>query len=410
MVSGYIDLPEGNYHLKVTAHRSGGNNKSEDFNNLIVDHTKPQISSLFINLTESNGSYISPGTIPVWLTAIENGIENSGIKGVRYWITDQAGATQDAGQYIALSHGLEDFALTLTIPEGKENGKLYYLALEVYDRANNPSDTYRLTKPILLDTTPPQLSLTVNGLVAGGSGYYLNDLENLSVNLEAVDDATGHDESLAILNDDGTQASGWDNWETIKNSRLIPGKKYRIAAKSVNQAGLESQVQSQPFTFDNSEPIVEVVQQPQTVLATGETASYIFKADDEETAIVAYRLAIGTADQETALTKLIPENTGGWYEVRTNSGQLNLRIEIPSINDGTYQALVEVANAAGLTKRIDAGTIIINNNRERLTVSDQGPYTFFTDELTGWWEYYGAELSKLPIRIYRSKALKIIFT
>ncbi len=389
---GTIPLVEGKYNLKATVQDRAGNSVSEDVNNLWVDHTLPTLdnSSIVIDLPTKDGVYLTSGKIPVTWKANDSG---SGIAGIRYWIM---GSGEEPGQgiYITLSSGLTEYAHNLEIATNKVNDQNYHLALAVIDKAGNMSATYRLAKGFLLDITPPEVELTLTGLYPNGSSLYLTDLNNLQALLTVREAESGATGSFNLIDSaTKTPVTTWYDWENVKQAVLTPGAKYRVAAKAVNGVGLETDVFSEEFIFDNSEPILYGLSGPTQALSTGESFILNVSATEYETSIDKYRVAIGTEPGATEFSALIPGNKNGWLEINTNSLQPQLRMETPEIADGVYQITLEAVNAAGLTARFnEERTLTVNNNQERIVVSDQGPYTMFAEQLTGWWKYNGTKI------------------
>ncbi len=389
---GRIPLAEGQYNLKVTVQDQAGNRISEDVNNLWVDHTLPTLdtSSIVIDLGTKDGTYLTSGIIPVSWKANDSG---SGIAGIRYWILSN-GEQSGQGTYISLSSGLPLYAHKLEIGAGKANGQNYNLALAVVDKAGNSSDIYRLSQNFLLDITPPEANLAVTGLYPNGSSLYLTDMENLQAILTIIEEESGATGSFNLIDSAaGTPITIWDSWENVNKAILTPGGKYRVAARVINGVGLETEVRSEEFTFDNSAPIISGLTGPAQPLISGESFIINLTADEYETNIVKYRIAIGVELGATEFTSLIPGNQNGWYEIKTNSLQPQIRMEVPEIADGTYHITLEAVNAAGITSRFSEDRILtVNNHQERIVVSNQGPYTMFADRLRGWWTYKGARV------------------
>jgi hypothetical protein len=388
---GKVPLTEGQYNLKVTVQDQAGNSISEDVNNLWVDHTLPALeaASIGIDLPTKNGVYLTSGKIPMAWKAKD---DSSGIAGIRYWILNN-GEQPGEGRYIALSSGLTEYAHNLEIDDNKTNGQTYYLSLAVLDKAGNSSAVYRLPQGFLLDTTPPEAELTLTGLYPNGSGLYLTDLKNLGANLTIEEEESGATASFNLIDSAaGTTVTDWDQWKNIKKAKLTPGGKYRVAAKAINGVGLETEVLSEEFTFDNTAPVISSLTGPEQALTGGETFIISAAAAEPETGIIKYRIAIGVKPGETEFSRLLPGNVNGWYEALTDSLQPQIRLETPEIADGVYYIALEAVNAAGLTTRYNGNpTLTVNNHQERIVVSDQGPYTMFADKLSGWWRYTGTK-------------------
>ncbi|MBA7524045.1 hypothetical protein ES705_16182 [subsurface metagenome] len=117
---------------------------------------------------------------------------------------------------------------------------------------------------------------------------------------------------------------------------------------------------------------------------------FTVSAEDLDSPIVEYRLAIGKAQGEKGITALIPGNDNGWLIVRSNtSTTAQFRVELPPVENGTYYPTLMVVNAAGLKSTLNGNSFNVNNTQDKVIVGDQGPYTMFADHLTGWWRYVG---------------------
>lgn len=386
---GKIPLTEGRYNLKVTAYDHAGNRVSADVNNLWVDHAPPNLNtdSIKIDLPAKDGVYLTSGKIPVSWQADDSG---SGIAGIRYWILGN-GETAGQGSEIPLSSGLSEYAHNLTIGADKPNGESYRLELAVFDKAGNSSAIYRLPQSFLLDTTAPEAELSLNGLYVGGSSLYLTNLADLEATLTIREDESGASGSFNLIDSAaGTAVTGWDSWEKVQQTVLIPGGKYLVAARVINGVGLETEVLSETFTFDNTAPFISNLTGPDLPITAGESFILNLSADDDETEIVKYRIAIGREPGATEFTALMPGNQKGWYELKTNHRRPQLRLETPEGASGTYYITLEAINAAGLSARFgEERTLTVSDNPERIVASDQGPYTMFADKLSGWWRYNG---------------------
>jgi len=398
---GTIPLIEGQYNLKVTVQDQAGNSANEDVNNLWVDHTLPTLesASIGIDLPAKNGVYLTSGKIPTTWKAAD---DSSGIAGIRYWILKN-GDQPGPGKYISLSSGLTEYSHNLELAPDQINGQTYYLSLAVLDKAGNSSATYRLPQGFLLDTTPPEVELVLTGLHPSGSSLYLTDLKNLEAALTIREEESDATASFNLIDSAAeTTVTEWGQWKKVKKAELTSGRKYRVAAKAANGVGLETEILSEEFTFDNTAPVISKLTGPEQALIGGETFILAVDATEPETGIVKYRIAIGVEAGETEFSRMLPGNINGWYEVNTNSLQPQIRLETPEIADGVYHITLEAVNAAGLTTRYNGNpTLTVNNHQERIIVTDQGPYSMFADKLNGWWRYTGTK----PVTGYRFRII-----
>jgi hypothetical protein len=383
--SGMISLTEGNYHLHFTAFDKAGNSTAVEVNNLKVDQTQPVLTNTQLDLNRDGSDYFSSGKLPVSFIALDNlGTIQSGVSTMRYWILSERNAEPGAGQTVSLSPNLRQFSQNFNI--SGTSGNEYYLALAVEDAAGNRSEV-QYFGPIKLDTSAPEASLSLMGLTRYGSNLYLADSNNLTAACTAKDDQSGIAGTLfAILNSaSGEAISSWGAWENIKQIALKSGASYQVAAKVTNQAGLTTEIKSEKFIYDHSAPQDLTLNGPTSDVASGEQVSFAINATEAESSIAEYRLSIASSDG-ILITTATADNQDGWLVQSGNQ----FRFELPTAPDGNYIATVEVVNAAGLKSSTHIA-LTINNHQEKVLVSDQGPYTGFSDKLTGWWKYTGSK-------------------
>lgn len=382
--TGFIELVEGKYNLRITAIDNAENRGSVSLNNLWVDLTKPELSNIRINLGQNEKYYLlGKGQADVSWTANDG---QTGIKGLEYWLIDQQGEKYGNTGYLALSPNLENYSYSLEL--AGMNGKVYTLAMTVLDLAGNRSNTIYPGK-ILIDRTSPEVSLAVTGWMSYGSNYYTSDLKTLTVFATVNEDESAHTIPVfALIDSGGTEISPWSTWEIVQKTQLTAGQKYRIACRVFNEVGLKGETQSEEFIYDNSSPDV-ALSGPSGILASGEQAIFKTTIIQSNSPVVEYRLAIGINTGTSELTSKIPGNTNGWLALRPGMSSSQFKLEVPAIDDGTYYPTLVAVNAVGLEKTINGSPFIINNNQERVIVNDQGPFTMFSDRLTGWWRYTG---------------------
>lgn len=388
--TGTLALAEGAYHMLLTACDRAGNRAQENINNLLVDYTSPELWDVVFDLLKSNGTtYCSMGYVPAHWKASD---DFSGIKGIRYWITGNTEGVSGTGNYIPLSPGLSEFEYMLMM-EGS-GGVRYYIALSLEDRAGNLSGLH-YQGPVLLDTTPPELSFNIagNGLVSYGTGTFLSDILQLHTQTGTRDDESGVKETTySLLNTNtGLSETGWTNWGGIRNSAPESGQTYRIECRVVNNAGIQTQARSIPFVYDDTPPCNCVIVSPGQPLRPGETCIFPVHAKEPDSLITEYRLALGASPGEKDISSLIPGNEDGWIIIRTFLQDTFVRVIMPETGNGTYYPILEVVNAAGLISSTAGDDIIIVDSMKNVIVNDQGPYTMFNDRLYGWWRYPGEE-------------------
>jgi hypothetical protein len=381
--TGLVQLEEGYYHLSLTAIDKAGNSKPLDLNNLKVDQTPPQLLGATLDLAAADGGYYTgTGKLPVSFSAKDNAAASSGIHNLRYWILTDRNAELGGGQSVALSPVLQQYSQLLTL--SGINGQSYYLALAVEDAAGNRSAVSYLG-PVTLDLTPPEATLVLSGLVSYGAGNYLAERTKLGATCMASDPESGAGSTVfALINvTTGETLSGWGDWETVRQTALTAGAGYQVAVQVTNKAGLTTEARSEKFSYDDSPPQDVNLSGPATAVASGELITFTVNAAEAESALSGYRLAIASADG-AKITAAVPGNQDGWLVQESN----HFRFELPSVPDGSYFAVAEAVNAAGLTSSTYI-TLTVANHQEKLLVSDQGPYTQFGDKLTGWWKYSG---------------------
>ena len=387
---GQIDLDEGQYHLHFTVWDKAGNNHGTQLNNLAIDRTAPELTGLQIELPQANGNYLcSTGKVPVTWHGTD---DFSGVRNLRYWFVSSLADSLDSGKTIPISSNMADYHYMLDI--GGTNGKKYYLIVTLEDNAGNHS-AYQHVGPILRDTTYPTGKIEISGLTGYGTNYFLTDPANLDAVVTVEDNESWVDineTQYVILNSStGEQLGQWTSWPSAKNVMLTPGNKYQVLARVKNGTGLVTELKSLEFVYDPSAPLIINFVTPQLPVAHHEQVEFKVVAEEKESLIVRYRLAIGSTRGGTEITQKIAGNQDGWLIIDSNNSSVNFRIEIPEAEDGLYYPTIELVNAAGLLSRTSGNGIVINNSQERMIVNDQGPYTMFDNQLTGWWSYKGEQ-------------------
>jgi parallel beta-helix repeat protein len=397
-LTGIIPLEQGNYHILITAYDKANNNKLVQVNNLTVDQVKPVLTGLTVNLPQSGGKYISGSQkVPVVFSGSDS---FSGIGALCYaLVKDQSKPLAD-GALVQLRAGFDNYNYRLEI--NAQLGQEYYLAAAILDAAGNCSEV-KYYGPILFDLTPPVVDLELTGPVKYGTSYYLADLKNLNIGLQAGDPETNLIRSqVAITDSNKTMVTGWGSWEAIKqNTVLISGTKYLITVRVENEAGLITQKWSPEFIYDNTPPEVLSIQGPAGTVTSGEQTVIRIDAGDLESGIQEYRLAICLdAPIDYKLTSLISGNQDGWIIIRPGVNPQEIRLELPTGASGDYYPIIQATNGAGLTTFQSGIKFTLIHTAEKISVSDQGPYSMFTDRLSGAWKYLGtSQVTKYHYRI-----------
>ncbi|MCL6591421.1 MAG: PKD domain-containing protein [Firmicutes bacterium] len=386
--SGTIPLAEGNCHIQIIAWDKAGNSKEVQVNNLMVDHTKPVLTSLNLKLTQSSGRYISGSRqIPVEFSASDG---FSGTGGLLYTLAANQNQPLDNNALIQLRPGFGCYSYQLEA-KAAQTGQEYFLAAAILDAAGNCSDI-KYYGPIIFDLTPPAVDLKLEGFSIYGAANYLTDLHNLNATLTATDPETNILRAeVAIAAANQTMVSGWGDWAVIQqNTSLVSGSKYRILVRAENGAGLITVKSGPEFIYDNTPPVITSIQGPAGTLAGGEQAVFTINAQDPESGVTKYRLAIcrDTPDGEK-LTSLTPGAQNGWIIIQATASPREIRLELPMGASGTYYPVVQATNGAGLTGYQAGAGFTLIQAAEKINVADQGPYSMFCDRLNGFWKYLG---------------------
>ncbi len=384
-----IKLDEGSYHIHLISWDNAGNQAGYELNNLWVDHTPPQLTEITLDLPYVSSRYLcSMSKIPVTWAATD---DFSGHNNMHYWIVENTTGELGTPRIIKLSCGLTQYTYSLDF--SGINGRQYYFALCIEDNAGNKSDVHYVG-PILLDFTPPVLDISLSGpgLKLYGASFYVTDLSSLNAIVNAEDEESGiiKTEYALLMPETGEIVNGWGDWASVKQTSLQNGIKYQVAVNVENGVGLEVESRSVEFIYDSTAPENLILAGPVSPLAGYEIGVFTVSAEDLDSPIVEYRLAIGKAQGEKGITALIPGNDNGWLIVRSNtSTTAQFRVELPPVENGTYYPTLMVVNAAGLKSTLNGNSFNVNNTQDKVIVGDQGPYTMFADHLTGWWRYVG---------------------
>ncbi len=389
-LTGIIPLVEGAYSVHISVWDNAGNqfNEIHELNNLLVDQTKPTLSNISIS-KDFDGLRYSTGTeqIPVTFTAVDEFSRQNNLNmKLRYWfVVNKGDEIGQDGTLISLSSNFDEHSYTLKL-EG--DNQEYYLAMAVEDLAGNSSDI-KYMGPIYVDKTPPQISLSLSGLTDYCGTYYLTDLNKLTVEPNAFDTESNISsiEYTIISTESGSAITEWSDWVSVKAVALIPGQKYRVAAKAINGTGCVSITESDEFIYDNSAPTILSLNGPINPVVKGEIVAFTMGVEERESSIIEYWLSIGSTEGSTDLTELISGNENGWIKVNPNSSQF--RLEIPEVENGLYYPTLKVVNAAGLIASKNGDSFEVNNTKEKVIVDDGGPYTISSERLSAKWRYVG---------------------
>ena len=386
--TGVIPLAEGSYTIQITAVDNVGNTTNPPVSlSLNVDRTAPQINQAVLALPQNGDQYLSSGTLPVNISASDSSTV-CGVSDLRYWILQNSNDPLGTGQTVLLSGTTGQYTPVLNLSGAV--GQSYYLALAVEDAAGNQSAVSKFG-PIILDHTGPQVNFNLTGLTNYASINYLTDLNNLVVNPNATDPAGIANTNYAIIaTATGNPVSGWGSWDQVKQAILTAGATYQVEVQVINNLGLETDAWSPAFVFDNAPPqnlSISGLDEPS--LCSNEAVVFTVTANDPILPIVQYRFSISDGSSSPALTAGVPGNDNGWLEIDSGTAPVQFRFTMPEAVSGTYYPVLQVVNAAGLTTTYNGNPLTIDNSAEKLTVSDQGPYSMFSDHLAGSWQYFG---------------------
>lgn len=396
-----IPLHEGNYNVHVKAVDNAGNEAEKATDGYYVDQTIPGIKTFTTSLAQARDGYLgSTGTVPVRMTLWDN---YSGIHGIQYGYASEPGGDISEWTEVDLNpvetgkeeNKEEEYIRHLRLPG--EDGAVYYLAVQAYDWAGNYSEEYRLDNGILLDTSKPLLTMEVTGFNEAYSRYYIKDIDQLAINLSYADEDSDVVSVLYGLKKKGSEETifSWHtDYDGIKTEPLEPGTAYSLLVKVENSVGLDSDEESPEFVYDNSPALdLEVTGISDGAKVTGEEIRFYAKASEPESAILEYAVAIGSEENETALSGLVNGNEEGWLKIRDSREEVCFQVTVPEISDGSYILSLRVINAANSVSILDqAGMILVDNSREKVVVKTDGMYSSFPDRLSALWEYSGERI------------------
>lgn len=401
---GEIPLEEGEYTIQALAYDNAGNSSLQKNREVKVDYTSPEIIETSLDLPQEAGIYQSfknKINLEIVMEDLVSNNYSSGLKRLNYWFVENKGdeIKQDAKVKNISFGSLPPYNLEIDISE-LEEGREYFLVLQAEDQAGNSSEIKYLN-PIYIDRTPPVLSLDISGYKKYGSKNYLANLDSISINASATDNESEIKVQgfniYSVKNGDYLK-SEWVDWETLKKTSLIDGEEYQISFSATNAAGNKTTIMGQVFTYDNSGPANLELTLPTGKFISGETVIIKASASDTHSPIVSYRLAIGLEPGGKELTSKIAGNIDGYLDLESINNEY--RLTLPEAENGVYHITLLVSNAAGAYTSNTDELIEIDNNQEKLTVSDEGPFTASDTELRASWRYTGEKkISRYRYRI-----------
>jgi hypothetical protein len=390
-----VALEDGFYQVTVRAHDAAGNPARVD-HNVYIDTEAPVITGDVSIGGSVSGRYLTArSVVPVTVTVNDT---TSGVRGIRYRFigeeksTDYRFSEMNNPVNPGISSGERTFDGSLVF-DGV-SGSDFQLEIHVVDWAGNVSEPVKAERLVMLDTSAPVVSVTLeSGYKLTGGKMFISDTNTIDLSIDAKDTESGIEstEYSFIREDDGT-ALGWRNsLASLRSENLSDGTNYRIGVRARNVVELETIRTTAPFVFDSTSPSVPVV----TILrgsgsvVPGEAVQIRVDSSDPDSGVVLYRLAIGTETDQGEVTEFVNGSVDGWLSVELAETGL-FSFAIPDVFDGSYRIAVSAENGAGLEARIDEGeTLTIDRAVEKIVVSDGWPFSSDTRSLKGFWNYHG---------------------
>ncbi len=399
-----LPLIEGEYTLQLSAFDKASNESNILNKEIKVDYTIPQINSYSLDTLMESGIYKTYRNRVDLYIDMEDSLSNdfaSGVSKLKYWfVTNQGDEESLQAKTKNIDDGIDSYQLELDMSD-LIDGQQYYLAIQAEDNVGNSTEITYLDNPILIDRTPPSLSLEVSELKAYGANQYLSSLEELSIESSAVDEESDIDDSgyrVYSINNDEYINSEWLDLKSIKNTLLTDGAEYCLVFRASNRVGNSTTIKSENFIYDSSAPTNVYLTVPDGKFISGEVITFTTEAVDSHSPIKSYKLAIGSTPGGRELTSLIAGNIDGYMEMEFINSKYRLRL--PEVSDGTYYTTLLVRNAADKTSSYQGNNIEVDNKQEKLIVNDEGPYTASDTQLSAEWQYSGEkEIKEYSFRI-----------
>jgi hypothetical protein len=395
---GTITLHPGEHYIHIKAMDYAGNINSYILLSPRMDTEAPVIQAAQINLPLESGYYLCNNkSVPIQSTLKDI---SSGLAKLWYGFAESPHSEVSKWQAYNLEPkaqndglGLEKTYTRSVVCEGVDGNK-YYLVLKAEDWAGNISSLYYIPAALLYDSSAPIAELFVEGLLPAHSGYYINDINLLSVIFTHTDPHTASYASIAI-HEVNVLPIWQPDWELAKAITPIAGKQYVISLQVTNTTHLQTVKTSPSFLFDNSAPFnlnLNVI--PQNDLVPGEVVRFIATAQSLFSPLIEYRLAIGKTVGGTDLSSGLNGQINGWLVKKESNPQTIFSFILPQVEDGPYYITLEVKNAVGISTRLsdNDNRLIVRNNQQKIIVRDNGPYSGSKTNLSGYWEYKGAEV------------------
>ncbi|MBN1759045.1 MAG: fibronectin type III domain-containing protein [Chitinispirillaceae bacterium] len=394
-----IPLLEGEYSITVAAEDQVHNRSERSTGSLNSDHTSPVISDVTIQLPDlPGGNFASTGNVPITLMCHD---DFSGIKELSYGYAETATGPVQSWMTILLepvqgtSGASNEKRYVKSLNFTGENGTTSYLVIKVIDWAGNESIEWRSGTGILVDRTPPEVSLSVSGYSTLFSQYYISTISQLNVSGTYAENDSAIIQVQFALAVEGTDENLL-NWQSelalALNAVLVDGNAYYIHYRVINAVGLASTTKSKSFVYDSSGAFnLAITGLPSGYVVSGEEIRFTAMAEEPDSALAEFRVSVGNSTDDTVLSRLINGNEQGQLVVR-NSDKAEFAFIVPQVPNGDYQVSFEVTNAAGIvTTAQNVGTIRVDNSQEKLIVTTAGKYSSQPDTLAAHWNYTGTK-------------------
>jgi len=391
-------LPDGKFQLSVIVEDNAGNKTfNDEYAEVWIDTELPQISGTMEINNQSSGEVITANnSIDISFTAVDS---VSGLLSLEYQYKSEENGHEINGTIDISELKPVDDIFSLSIPfAGAVNRTIYSLGLQVVDNAGNKSDNFTNTSlTVMQNLTPPDVDVAIaGGYNAAAGSLYVSDLSDLSVDVDMDVEKSGIISTrYGIHNYETDEVLTWNNSLTslLNNANLENGTRYSIVTEVANFLGLSNIGYSDIFIFDDSKPVaLSLVGISGEPYVDGETFRVQVEAEDTDSTIIEYRLAIGTAENPTLLTENVNGQREGVLVKGTGDGNIfsfAFPENVDTITNGFYTVSLEAVNGSGLVSILIGGILVLDNNQDKIIVSDGELFTSNTDSISGRWRYNG---------------------
>ncbi|MCL6591947.1 MAG: PKD domain-containing protein, partial [Firmicutes bacterium] len=275
------------------------------------------------------------------------------------------------------------------LPGDFEDGKTYYLYIQAQNHLGLTGPIVRSGR-LLYDHTAPIVKIAeLSGGTLFSGQYYLTNLSQLGVAVEASDPDSGIIKTEFALAEDLTgEIAQWHNTlnELKGNVTVNHGKLYYLVVRAVNGTQLTAIAYSEPIFIETTGPELTV----ETSSAQPDTGVYTARIQtrDPETMVTSLQYCIGTAPAKADLSTGLPGTENGWFSVNYPDQIYELRHYAGLPVGLTYYITVKATNVAGLiTTTSSSGTLVSGPSVTAPEVSDDGYYTSEKTSLHFKWNF-----------------------